>query len=201
MSDKKNILILIGAAPCVVDDIKAFLSLRGESCDPWQSCCPAYAGLDWMAIGLDAINLASWPIQYFATYHPSEIEEARERRARAGGNTDYMVIAHQQHAEKATGRGLVDLILPCEPPSGSSALLGVLAGIKMGYEKIIVCGCPLIGTNAAGYDYSYFRIGWEAKLNEIRDKTRAMSGWTRELLGMPDTNWLNNAARSGRSDL
>lgn len=170
-------LIVTGAAPCVREDIAAFLSLRGGSQTPWQS-------YDFMAIGLDAVDKYDWNVKYFATYHPSEILEAKERRAAKGGNTDYKVIAHVQH------EGLVDMIVPFDPPSGSSSLLGVLAGIQMGYEKIIVCGCPLAGKNDKGYDYANFRDGWKAKYDEIKAFARSMSGWTRELLGSPDEAWI-----------
>jgi hypothetical protein len=182
-SEKEKILIIIGAAPCVREDIGSALLLAADK--------NKIVFADYILIGLDSVDV--WPCvdaQYFATYHPSEIEMAKERRAKAGGNTDYMVISHQQHPETATGRDLVDLIIPCEPPSGSSALLGVLAGIQLGYEKIIICGCPLTGTNDKGYDYANFRVGWTAKLNEIKDKTRAMSGFTKELLLPPDVAWL-----------
>jgi hypothetical protein len=144
-----------------------------------------------MIIGLDAVDKYSFDAKYFATYHPSDIEPAMERRKKYGGNINFeKIIAHQQHHNNATGRDLVDLIIPCEPPTGSSALLGVLAGIRMGYEKIIVCGCPLIGSNDKAYDYAKFQPGWTAKLNEIKGVTRSMSGWTRELLGAPTKEWL-----------
>lgn len=179
MNKQKKILIITGAAPCVMDDVNALFSggLHMPDCS-------------FMLIGLDAVDKYFMNADYFATYHPSEIEMARERRAGAGGNTDYMIISHQQHREKSTDRDLVNMIIPCEPPSGSSALLGVLAGIKLGYQKIIVCGCPLIGVNDKQYDYANFQKGWTAKFEEIKHKTRSMSGWTRELLGEPTEEWL-----------
>lgn len=168
-----KILIIIGAAPCAQDDKNATLKLLN------LAGCKA----DFMAIGLDAIN-CSKSIKYLATYHPGDIIEARKRRADAGLNTDYEVISHIQH------QGSVQMILPCEKPSGSSALLGVLAGIKLGYEKIIVCGCPLEGKNTKNFDYANFQKGWTAKLAEIKEKTRSMSGWTGALLGAPVKEWL-----------
>lgn len=180
---EQNILIITGAAPCVLEDIDkavSFLSLQ-----------PSAFSLDYMAIGFDAVDKYDWPIKYFATYHPSEIEMSMERRAKAGGNTDCLVIAHQQHPAKE-GHDLVNMIIPCEPPSGSSSLLGVLAGIKYGYKKIILCGCPLTGKNDKEYDYANFRAGWTAKLKEIKDVTRSMSGWTRDILGAVDKEWLEH---------
>jgi len=169
-------LIIIGSAPCAIDDVYAAIKMM-ESENGYSEC-------HYCAIGLDAVNIARWPIQYFATYHPSEIADAHERRRQKGGNVDYTVISHVQHDDQ------VDMIVPFEQPSGSSALLGVLAGIKMGYEKIIVCGCPLTGKNDKGYDYANFREGWKAKYDEIKAVARAMSGWPMELLGLPSKEWL-----------
>lgn len=176
MESRKDILIIIGAAPCVVDDVYAVIKMMESE--------KGYESFDFCAIGIDAVNKCRWPIQYFATYHPSEIDTAKERRASLGGNTNYRVISHVQYQDK------VDMIVPFEAPSGSSSLLGVLAGLEMGYGKIVVCGCPLTGSNDKGYDYSNFRTGWTEKVNAIKDKTRSMSGWTKELLGSPDKNWL-----------
>lgn len=170
-----------------MEDVEAAISvsLMETPCSCWIS------QYDFMTIGLDAVDKAPWPIQYFATYHPSEIEMSKERRRVQGGNVDYRVISHVQFQSSGTDKkDLVDFIVGFEPPSGSSSLLGVLAGIKMGYQKIILCGCPLIGENGKGYDYAKFREGWTAKLDAIRQTTRSMSGWTKELLGAPSEPWL-----------
>lgn len=199
MENKHEILIITGAAPCCMDDVAALSELISISLAPsdstLESVSASIMGLesafDWMAIGYDAVDKYDWPIKYFATYHPSEIEMSMERRAKAGGNTDCLVIAHQQHPAKE-GHDLVNMIIPCEPPSGSSSLLGVLAGIKYGYKKIILCGCPLTGKNDKEYDYAHFRAGWTAKMKEIKDVTRSMSGWTRDILGAVDKEWLEH---------
>jgi len=196
MKANEKILIIIGSAPCCADDIVAFSSM-------YQGALPLYSygdnpvACDWMLIGLDSVEKISWPAQYFATYHTPDIGPAFDRRRAYGGNVDFKkIIAHQQCIEQSTGRELVDLIIPCEPPSGSSALLGVLAGIKLGYQKIIVCGCPLIGRNDKQYDYANFRAGWTAKEKQIKEVTRSMSGWTRDLLGAPTAEWIVGAGFS-----
>lgn len=189
--ETKKILIIVGSAPCSAEDIIAFSSMYQGKQQLYSYDPSVDAACDFMLIGLDSVEKIPWPAQYFATYHTSDIGPAVDRRKFYGGNVDFkMIIAHQQHIEKSTGRELVGLIIPCEPPSGSSALLGVLAGIRLGYEKIIVCGCPLIGVNNKQYDYANFQKGWTAKLNEIKDKTRSMSGWTRDLLGAPTEEWI-----------
>lgn len=133
-----------------------------------------------MAIGLDAVDKFLSPIRYFATYHPAEIKAAKQRRALAGGNTDYIVISHQRHDDD------VDIIIPHRGPSGSSAMLGILAGLEFGYDKIICCGCPLMENK-----YQVFRAGWEANFEKIKNKVRSMSGWTQELVGAPTQEWLS----------
>jgi hypothetical protein len=60
----------------------------------------------------------------------------------------------------------------------------------MGYQRIILCGCPLIGKNDKAGSYETFRRGWEARRQELEDRVRSMSGWTREYLGAPDREWL-----------
>jgi hypothetical protein len=144
-------------------------------------------GVDFMLIGYDSVELVSEWCKYFATYHPSEIQMSKERRHKYGGNTDFMVISHQQH------EGLVNMILPLVGPSGSSAMLGVQAGLQKGYERIILCGCPLSGGNDKGDKYESFRPGWEDQKNRkmVMGKVKSMSGWTAEFLGMPTEAWLN----------
>ena len=79
---------------------------------------------------------------------------------------------------------------------GSSTLTGVLAGLEMGYEEIILAGVPM--DNGGGYyccpfwSYPYaeaFMKDWEkAAKNTFDGRVTSLSGNTRELLGAP--KWL-----------
>ena len=170
----KSYLVIIGAAPCVKDDI-ANLPVSPEACD-------------FIAVGLDAMDKLLGRIEYMATYHPYEIAQCRERRTKAGGNVDYKVVSHITQGAS----GSVDIVIPFKQPSGSSALLGVLAGIKEGYRKMILCGCPLEDEVRDGRtkNYQQFRDGWKAHLDEYVGKVRSMSGWTKDFLGYPTEEWL-----------
>jgi hypothetical protein len=170
MNEQTNNLIITGSAPCVWIDIAAV---------------PRVGAFDLMAIGLDAVDKYLWPIKYVSTYHPVEIPQIRERREKIGGNVDYRVISMEARPD-------VDIVEPFRPPSGSSALLGVLAALRMGYRRIILCGCPMTGKNAAGGTYETFQKGWEARANEFMGRVRSMSGWTAEFLGAPTEEWLLN---------
>jgi hypothetical protein len=176
MDKKDHILIITGAAPCLEDDLQ---NLKLETLN-------FQLETDFMAIGLDAVDKYLWPVQYFATYHPEDIAPARERRRVAGGNIDYKIITHlPQEGEK------IDMIIPFLPPSGSSALLGVLAGLKMGYTRMILCGCPLEGKNVQNGNYENFREGWQTHHKQYKGNVKSMSGWTMGFLGAPTKEWIN----------
>ncbi len=174
-------MILIGSAPCAGRDIANMMSLLDAD----------YAVADYMLIGIDTVELVSVPVQYFATYHPVDIVPGRVRRALSGGNTDYCVVSHRQYCDK-NGEPLVDEIVPFSPPSGSSALLGALAGVKLCYKKIVLCGCPLEGPTKKNSNYSKYQKGWTAKKAALGDCVRSLSGWTKDFLGEPTRGWLHD---------
>lgn len=165
-------LIIVGCAECVFDDIKAL----------------PVGDFDYMAINY-ATGFVKNHIVYAATYHPFDcdiLEQMKYRRILIKGNTDYKVIAHK------AGHG-VDIVEPFVAPSGSSAMLGVLAAIRLGYEKIVLCGCPLIGSRdllGDVFEFKLFQQGWIAKAGTVRDKVKSMSGWTKDFLGSPTSEWL-----------
>lgn len=80
---------------------------------------------------------------------------------------------------------------------GSSTLHGVLAGLIMGYDRIVLAGAPM---DRSGYYYNphwvydypaQFMADWErAAKTCFRGKVTSLSGNTRELLGAPE--WLLN---------
>ena len=184
IKQNKKILVITGAAPCLIEDIGAMKSL-------FFTLHLSLFTFDYMTIGLDAVDKYLWDIKYFATQHPKDIEAAIGRRVLLGANTDFKIIAHTEHKTKSTGQNIVDLIIPIEEGvHGSSSLMGVQAGIQLGYQKIIVCGCPLIGINEKKFDYAFYHDGWIAKYEQIKNVVRSMSGWTKDLLGAPIKDWL-----------
>jgi hypothetical protein len=170
MSEKMNPLIITGSAPCVNADIASV---------------PGVCGFDYMVIGFAAAGMHTIHSKYMATYHPTMIPDIKTRRESIGGNTDYIVISHIA----SPGVDIVEPLLPGER-SGSSALLGALAAIKLGYNRIVLCGCPLIGNNDKGGPYESFQVGWENKKKYLNDRVRSMGGWTQQLLGAPTEKWL-----------
>lgn len=172
---EKPVLIVTGSAPDVGLDMAALAQIAAD------------APCEYMAIGLDAVDRYPWRIAYMATFHPAEIPRIRERRAAIGGNLDYRIISHEARPE-------VDLyIADWWKPSGSSALLGVQAALGLGYDRVVLCGCPLTGKNDKNGDYENFRKGWTPRLGELAGRVRSMSGWTAEVLGRPTKEWIHDA--------
>lgn len=167
-------ILIIGRAPCWEDDLKKIEELIGVY-------------YDVLAVGKDCPYKGH--VDYFATYHRTGIPLYREKREKEGLNTDYKVISHLPFK---TEKDKVDFIYKYEPPSGSSALLGSLMAIQLGYTKIILIGCPLEGKNDKDQSYSPFKRGWNAKYRLVKDCVRSMSGWIKELLSEPTKEWLDN---------
>jgi hypothetical protein len=182
----KKWLIIMGSAPCLEEDLEnikseiEYLRLLEEI-------------FDFMAIGLDCADRYLGRIEHCATYHPVDFAGFRKRRSIAGGNLDYVTHSHEMLEGSHVMNGeQAQRIWPYQKPSGSSAMLGVEVGIGLGYEKIIVAGCPLVGKNQKGSRYNEFQDGWTKRFETIKDKVRAMSGFPRELLGGPTEEWLND---------
>jgi hypothetical protein len=161
-------LIVIGNAECANDDL-----IKAKE---------FFSNYDIMVIGIDALSrVKNENIKYFATYHPADISLIPK--------IDFQIISHLQYYNK------VDIIRPIDlnnEKSGSSALLGVLTAIDLGYDKIILCGCPLEGKDKKQHPYKVFQKAWIIKLHIIAAKVRSISGWTKEYLGEPTKEWLNN---------
>jgi hypothetical protein len=163
-------IVLIGRADYWKEDLKELQKLIND--------------FDVMAVGLDC--LYSGVIKYFVTYHPTDIVEYLKRRSFAETNTNFRIIGHKSNPG-------VDIIELHREPSGSSALLGSFAAIKLGYNKIILCGCPMEGRHPNNFQsYNHFQKGWIAYKSEVEGKVKSMSGWTKEFLGAPTEEWLED---------
>lgn len=127
----------------------------------------------------------------WATLHHERFAEWRRRRT---GNQNYRAFIH------APLVGLVAEVAR-ERWSGSSGLYAAQVALQeLGATGVVLCGVPLDADRAHFFngapwtDADVFRRGFEAALPVIRDTVRSMSGWTRDLLGFPDPQWLKDRA-------
>ncbi len=179
-------LIIAGSAPCVNADLAAI---------------PEHNRFDFMLIGCNSPAILNIRRLDYHVSHEDDFAPVRERRLLNGLNVYYKAISNQHHPT-------VDVCYPdmtgptcyqCRPRpmsndpanlhyySGSSAMLGLKVGLRLGYQKIILAGVPLNEDR-----YAHFQVGWRWIADLLKCcPVRSMSGYTRELLGAYTEEWLN----------
>lgn len=132
---------------------------------------------DVMGINEAALWLARPPKHAFS-YCPTLV--ARIQRQRPEVETHAVLPGEADHCWKMKG-----------DTSGSSSLMGVKVAIgPLGYDRVVLAGVPLSGD----YYTNFFRH-WQDCAHLLIGRVRSMSGNTRELLGYPDEEWLNEHIR------
>jgi len=173
-------LILCAGAACIWDDL-ALLGVRKETSDT-----------HFMAVNDVAMHLPLKIRHLYSNDHKMFGHWIGARRAqyvRRFGDIEYT------HSNRVGGQHSWPW-----PGHGTSALGAVYTGLAMGYEPIILCGCPLDDSP------NYFSPSWEVRnfTREVSDRpdgkmaywsdaarkcfrgrVKSMSGRTRELLGAP----------------
>jgi len=77
--------------------------------------------------------------------------------------------------------------------------------LEIGCERIVLAGIPMSAEYAHYYNPGQwtqahmYHKGWKKHLDKIAPYVRSMSGWTRELLGAPDEEWLGALTAERRS--
>lgn len=175
----KNKIIICGIAPHLENDLKnIFKTMELDN-------------FDFIAVGLNCSDRIKFDIQHAVSYHPKEFVEFKNRRERIGGNLDFTTHSHISPCDR-----MWPLVAP-HPYSGSSSFLAAQVATGLRYQKIILCGCPLQGSNLHSpqkSQYEIFQKGWTKHAARIfgKDKVRSMSGWTKDFLGEPTIEWLNS---------
>lgn len=83
--------------------------------------------------------------------------------------------------------------------NGSSGLLAVQVALAMGCDKVVLCGIPLDSRShyyddSAWNDSRKFRAAWYEFKPFMAGRVRGLSGFTADLLGVADADWLNRKA-------
>lgn len=174
-------LIVLGGARCVWEDLR---ELAGEE-------APQDHGWRVLAVN-DAGYTYQGRLDYWASLHPENLAGWRGKRS---GNADYEVFTHRWDKRQAGD----ERIVPEDPHfrGGSSGLYGVQLGLlTLEAPRIVLCGVPL---DAGPHFFSAVRWhggpgahkpAWLRCQNTLRERVRSMSGWTRQLLGAPEADWL-----------
>lgn len=167
-----NTLIVIGRAPCMEMDLKKIHFFNFS--------------FDYLIVGGNGLNRIDVPVKYIATYHETDIPKIKAFMS----GRQYEIIGHKSHPD--VKYIIKDLFGQSHSSTtGSSALLGVCFALQQGYKKIILAGCPLQGSNEVKTPYEQFQKGWKIHKNHVLGKVKSMSGWTKEFLGEPTQEWVN----------
>lgn len=170
-------LIALGGAKGVWDELEEALTL----CPDADVGAVNEAGRDYTG------HLTLW-----ASLHPEKFHRWQRGRERNGLNTDFTACCHKKHFDTR-----VDFVTNDIWGGTSGLFLCQIAAINFGYSRIIVCGMPISDspkyfTDDQWKGVSRYRKGWTEATQqpELKGKIRSMSGWTRELVGPPDSEWL-----------
>ena len=175
--------LIVGSAPCVFDDL--------EAAPRWPLIVINFAGLRHLG-----------PIEFWASLHFRLLCDLISDRERMGGDmnfTAYAKIPPRMAIPKfASGVKIVPAPLK-RIGNGSSGLVAAVTAIRLGYERLVLCGVPLEGGHTIQADqkiqfrgtpkvpaFAKFRRAWELHQDIVKPHVRSMSGWTREFLGGPD---------------
>lgn len=182
---RKNAMVkralVMGSARCLRADLEGALSLAEFEC---VIACKG-AGLEWQG------RLDAW-----VTLHPDRFaRELAQRRGRGWALPDRTYA----HADAPGVSHTLTYRWPDQKTSGSSGLFALRIAIEeYGCDRIVLCGIPLdkeygrLDLPGAWRGATAFKQGWEQALHRIKDKTRSMSGWTKQLLGEPTAQWLHH---------
>lgn len=173
----KRLAVVIASAACWKDDVERLLGAYNTPADVF------------------AVNDALWlyhgEVQHFVTLHPENSDRytklgmrcatpwTGQDRARRYPGIEWQTLGHWG--------------------TGSSTLFAVTVALHLGYDRIVLCGAPMqVMSHAPGAsdwdewperEVMIHREGWTYHKDKL-GAVRSMSGWTAELLGVPDAEFL-----------
>jgi hypothetical protein len=173
--------LVLGSALSVWDEVEAVL----EMAEFHGVVAAKGAGLHWKG------KLDSW-----VSLHPDRFAKDVSLRLKFGYPAAHEIVGHE-------GCGVKGLTatrpykFAGQKHSGSSGLFALKRAIELGFDRIVLCGIPLLreaGKLDSGRSWAgatSFYQGFEEAMPHIRHVARSMSGRTKTLLGYPTAEWLN----------
>jgi len=180
--------LVLGGARCVWDDLE-----RAKQIGSYDAV---------VAVN-DMLAHYSGEVEIFATLHIEKAAQWIVERGDKGFPPAKIIAGHKGHIWEALPNRMqpdyrTDYRWPGMSASGSSGLFAVKVALEHGFDKVVLCGVPMQAEQAHFFDakpwdeVKSFTDAWTVALPYIKDFTRSMSGYTRELLGEPTPEWLAN---------
>lgn len=156
------------------------------------------AGLgDWPGAVM-AVNRAgafhAGRLDHWVSLHPDRLGGFMAERERAGRAIDCTTWC--QRGDPETRVDVVPQALGCSGSSGLYAVRIALGILKA--QRVVLAGMPMDGGphfydtgRRSGPSFVPYRPEWRrAARDEFAGRVRSLSGWTADLLGRPDPDWL-----------
>lgn len=186
--------LILGGAKCVWDDLE-----RAGEFGPYDAT---------FAIN-DVLAHYKGPVDYAASLHPEHFEKWISERNAKGYPRPHKFVSHSTRAHNGSGEPFpIDLIIDYlwrgASSSGSTGLYAVKAALTLGFTHIVLCGVPMDATQAHFHDRTAwtpandFWPAWTEALPHYAERTRSMSGRTKDLLGEPTQDWLDTALTANK---
>jgi len=175
--------VVLGGAECVWDDHKKLIEFH----TPELTVCINDIGVVWphkfdIWVSHHADKLTEWAYKRSKTNLPPATElwtgPVKARNS---------LMEIQQHRQRG----------------GSSGLLATCVALDKA-QKVVLCGVPMLPTmrhwhNDKGgvpwTECTHYLKHWEELMpNLLSKRVRSMSGWTRDRLGLPTKEWLDDPA-------
>jgi len=176
----KGFLVVVGTAWCMEEDFQKAKGLLGTN------------EYDVMVLNLAIIAFHKRDIRlkHWATLH-EEFFAIRQ----------YFTLKHDVVTHGHRPKPNVNCLWRIPNIGGTSAHFATYLGLLMGYEKIILCGCPLDNKghfydekkdSGCCFDDKGIQMTWQqTKQDKLGDSVRSFSGFTKEILGEPNGGWIN----------
>lgn len=176
----------------------------GGGAGVWDEVAQAEAlfGPGWWDIAIAANDIGChWPhrLDAWCSLHPEKLPGWVEAREANGHPPAREVVVRRGRAPKVPHR-----MIRHPFGNGSSGLLAVAVAMDLGATRIVLCGIPMTRTpyfaesdvHEAGSIWSGATAHWKKWQShgaELDGIVRSMSGRTREFLGAPTREWLEEA--------
>lgn len=146
-----------------------------------------------IATGPIAVDYAD--VDYWLWFHAELFSDFSERRTHKGYPPvkEYWSIKY-----RGQGRSLYSNICYFDwPHGGSSGLAAIAMALKeKKADRVILAGIPMTADGGryddkkAWLEATHHRPAWVMHLPMLINRVKSFSGWTRELLGAPTSEWL-----------